>query len=357
MKPNTMALRLIHVGTGTRGRHWLEIVARHPDFASVACVDPSDSALREARACPGQDHGIFSSTLADALARTAADAVLVSTPTFAHAQHVQQALEAGLPVLVEKPFAATLADAAAVVERSRVTGLPVMVAENYRFYRAERTLRHLLDTGVAGELHWVTCVDRRHQPSDTQGPWVKTMEHPFLVEIAVHHFDSFRYLFQRQPRSISALSYNLPRGGYEREVGATAIIEMEGGLPIQYGGAMASARFEFALWVEGERGDLWTDRNRVWWRPRGSRFFRPCRSVAVAKGDELPYPKAGTISLLNQFRDLVRDGRTPETSGEDNLWTLSMVEACVRSHREGRRVTIDEVLTPALKRQAGMALA
>jgi predicted dehydrogenase len=321
----------------------------------VACVDPSEDALREARTCHGQDHGIFSPTLHDALARVSADAVLVSTPTFAHAQHVTEALDAGLPVLVEKPFAASLADAAAVVERSRATGRPVMVAENYRFYKAERTLCHLLETGVAGKLHWATCVDRRHQPSETQGPWVRAMDHPFLVEIAVHHFDSFRYLFQRQPLAVSALSYNLPRGGYEREVGATAIIEMDGGLPIQYGGTMAGARFEFALWVEGERGDLWTDRQRVWWRARGARFFRPCRSVAVARGDDLPYPNAGTVSLLNQFRDLVQQDRTPETSGADNLWTLAMVEASVRSHNEKRRVMIDEVLTPVLKRQAGLS--
>jgi predicted dehydrogenase len=75
--------------------------------------------------------------------------------------------------------------------------------------------------------------------------------------------------------------------------------------------------------------------------------------VAVPKGDELPYPKAGTVSLLNQFRDAVRDGRVPETSVDDNLWTLAMVEAGIRSHREKRRIAIAEVLDPAADRQGG----
>jgi hypothetical protein len=76
----------------------------------------------------------------------------------------------------------------------------------------------------------------------------------------------------------------------------------------------------------------------------------------VPKGDERPYPKAGTVSLLNQFRDAVTRGQVPETSAADNLWTLAMVEASVRSHREGRKVAIGEVFTPALKRQAGFAI-
>jgi predicted dehydrogenase len=110
------------------------------------------------------------------------------------------------------------------------------------------------------------------------------------------------------------------------------------------------------LWIEGSKGDLWTDRKRVWWRPRGGRFFRPCKSVPVPKGDELPYPKAGTVSLLNQFRDALLEGRTPETSGADNLWTLAMLEASVVSHREGRKVSVSEVLGPPMMQRAGLTV-
>jgi predicted dehydrogenase len=345
-----MPIRLVHVGVGVRGRHWLEIVARHPDFESAACVDPSGAALEAARRQPGQQHGNFFTSFEEALARTRADAALIASPTFVHAQHAMQALDAGLPVLVEKPFATTLADAGRVVERSRAVSRPVMVAENYRFYQAERTLRQMLVNRVAGQCQWVHCVDRRDQPAGSQGPWVKAMDHPFLREIAVHHFDSFRYLFGRQAATIFALSYNLPASGYDRETGAMALIELEGGPPIQYAGTLAAPRCEFALWIQGEAADLWTDRRRVWWRPRGSRFFRPARNVPVPKGDELPYPKAGTVSLLNQFRDAVLHGRVPETSADDNLWTVAMVEASILSHREGRKVAISDVLDPVLRR-------
>jgi len=173
------------------------------------------------------------------------------------------------------------------------------------------------------------------------------MEYPFLAEIAVHHFDSFRYFFNREPVAILAKSYNPPSSDYQQRAAVEALIESAGGLSIQYTGTMVANRYEYSLWVEGDRGDLWTDRKRVWWRPKGRRFFRPVRLVPVPKGDELPYPKAGTVSLLNQFRDALVQGKIPETSGEDNLHTLAMVEASILSDRLGRTVRIDEVLPPA----------
>ena len=194
-----MSIKMIHVGVGVRGRHWLDIVAQHPDFASAACVDSDETALQQARSLPGQEHGQFFTSLEDALSHLQADAALITSPSFLHAQHALQALDAGLGVLVEKPFGLNLQEAVRIVERAHAVGRPVVVAENYRFFPAERTLRHMLDEGIAGRLSSAVCIDRRDQPSHTQGPWVRGMEHPFLTEIAVHHFDSFRYLFNRQP--------------------------------------------------------------------------------------------------------------------------------------------------------------
>ena len=349
-----MTCTIIHVGVGGRGRHWLDFVAQHPDFMSVACVDKDEKILQEVRALPGQTHGKFFTQLEEALSSVQADAVLIASPSFLHAQHAMQALDAGLAIMVEKPFASNLPEAVMVVARARAVGRPVLVAENYRFFQAERTVRHLLDEGRIGRLAAVVCIDRRDQPSHTQGPWVKGMEYPFLTEIAVHHFDSFRYLFNRQPGSILAKSYNPAGSDYNEGGAAEALIELHGGLPIQYSGTMVATRYEYSLWVEGETGELWTDRRRVWWRPKGKRFAQSIKLVPVPQGDEERYPKAGTVSLLNQFRDALTQDKSPETSGEDNLWSLAMVEASILSVREKRRVQIDEVFHPALQRQAGI---
>ena len=139
-------------------------------------------------------------------------------------------------------------------------------------------------------------------PARRKGP-VKAMDHPFLTEIGVHHFDSFRYLFDRRPTSVFALSQP-PGSGYEKEAAAAAVIELEGGLPIQYGGTFAAARYEFALWIEGSKGISGPIGN-AYGGGRAADDFFVLASPPVPKGDELPYPKAGTVSLLNQFRDAV----------------------------------------------------
>ncbi|MGH7930211.1 MAG: Gfo/Idh/MocA family protein, partial [Candidatus Binatia bacterium] len=285
-----MPIKVIHIGVGGRGRHWLDYIAQHPDFTAAACVDVDEKALESARRAPGQEHGRFTKSLGDALAGTQADAVLITSPSFLHAQHALEALDAGLAVMVEKPFGCNLAEAQAVVDRARAVGRQVMVAENFRFFQAERTLRHMLDKGMAGRIVSAVCVDRRDQPSHTQGPWVKGMAHPFLREIAVHHFDSFRYLLNRQPVSIFAASYNPPGSDYDERAAINAVIEFDGQLPVQYSGTLVANRWEFSLWVQGDKGDLWTDRRRVWWRPKGRRFFLPVKLVPVPKGDEERYP-------------------------------------------------------------------
>ena len=266
-----------------------------------------------------------------------------------------EALQAGLAVMVEKPLASNLSEAVDVVEVARQAGRPLMVAENYRFFRAERTLRAFLDSDVPGRVRKAVCIDRRNQPSDTQGAWVKTMEQPFLTEIAVHHFDSFRYLFDRKPIAVWARTSNPEGSDYEQNATAETLLEMEGGLGIQYSGSFVGSRYEYSLDIETENGVVRTDRNRVWWRPHTSGRFSQIDPVSMPEGEALRYPHAGMLSMMRQFRAAIEKGETPETSGADNLWTLAMFEAAVASTGRDAYVPTDEIFTPQLQMRAGVS--
>src|SRR5262249_24970073 len=312
-----MAIRIIHIGTGSRGRHWIKIVRDYPDAISVGFVDNDPQALNEARKLAGRIPTNFYTDLSVALREVPADAALITSPSFLHAEHALVALESGLTVLTEKPFTTNLGDAHKVISKASAIGKHIIVAENYRFFAAERTIGRWLAEERIGRIGTVVCVDRRNQPPSEQGPWVATMEYPQLVEIAVHHFDSFRYMFHRDAVSIVARISNPNGSGYRSGAATEALIEMGGNLPILYLGSLTSHRYEYSLWIEGEKGSIWTDRKRVWWRKRASRFFLPVKLVSVPKGDEQPYPQAGTTSLLNQLRDAVLQNKEAETSGRD----------------------------------------
>ena len=54
-----MTIKVIHIGVGIRGSHWLQFVADHPDFQSVACVDADADAIARAKSQLGAECGFF----------------------------------------------------------------------------------------------------------------------------------------------------------------------------------------------------------------------------------------------------------------------------------------------------------
>lgn len=337
-----MTLKILHVGVGVRGGHWVEFVRDHPDTVPAGFVDPDPEALRKAETSAGGSATAWSD-LESALDDVDVDAAIIASPSPLHASQTRACLEAGLGVLVEKPFARSVAEAREVLRVAERTGRPVVVAENYRFWPSERTIRGLLADGFLGRLDTATLVDRRPMPPYEEGRWERELQHPQLQEIAIHHFDSMRAWFGTEATAITARTWNPSYSAFPRGACSDALVEM-GDVRVQYLGTMTSHRFSFSLSIEGEKGRIWSERKRVFWRPAGSRFFRPVRVVDTPPGDEASYPKGGTTSLLNALRDAIRDGTTAETSGADNVGTVAMVEAAEISVREGRTVALREVL-------------
>ena len=337
-------MKVIHIGVGIRGSHWLQFVADHPDFESAACVDSDAGAIGRAQEQLGPGCGFFDD-VGKALAETEADAVLVTSPSSLHAEHAIAALDAGLAVMIEKPLAASIEQARTILEASQRNGKPVVVAENYRYWPSERTVRQWVSEGRLGEIGNVTLVDRRHMPSHTEGPWLAKIQYPQLGEIAIHHFDSLRAMLLREATSISANAWNPSNSDYAHGACTAATIRM-GDARIAYLGTLTSPRFSFSLRLEGTEGELWTNRKYVFWRPKGKRFFSYVKNVAVPPGDDAKYPKGGTAALLNSLRDAALNGQPAETSAEDNLGTLAMVEAARLSDTEKREVALAEVLPP-----------
>ena len=93
------------IGTGHLGRHHVRILSRMPgiDFLGAWDTDPERLAAITA------EHGV--AALASAEAAADADTVVVATPTVNHRATAGMLLERGCHVLVEKPIAASLAEA------------------------------------------------------------------------------------------------------------------------------------------------------------------------------------------------------------------------------------------------------
>ena len=88
-----------------------------------------------------------STNLAEALAQTEADAVILCTPTQQHAAEAIQCMRAGKHVQVEIPVADSWADAEAVLETQRETGLVCMVGHTRRFNPSHQWVHNRIDAG------------------------------------------------------------------------------------------------------------------------------------------------------------------------------------------------------------------
>jgi len=92
---------------------------------------------------------------AEAAATGGVDAVYVATPPSMHVQHAAYCLEAGLPVLVEKPFAVTAAEATRLAELARSKAVFAMEAMWTRFLPAAQALRERIAAGDIGAVRFV----------------------------------------------------------------------------------------------------------------------------------------------------------------------------------------------------------
>lgn len=339
-----MSIKIVQIGAGIRGRHWAQFVKNHPDVECVALVEPDEGSRRKAEEIIGGGGCGFFADLGSALRESNADAAFIVSPSAMHADLTLQCLDAGLTVMVEKPLATSVPEGRRVIDRAQAVGKQVIVAENYRFWPAERTIRRLLQEGFLGRLDNAVMIDRRHQPSRVEGPWFGQIEYPQLQEIATHHFDSLRGFFGTRPDSITVSVWNPPWTDFKHGAHTEALIRF-GEMRVQYIGTLLSHRYGFSLWIEGERGVLWTNRKFVAFRPNGSRWFKPMRNDKVPKGDEKPYPQGGTTSLLNTLHDAVLHGKSAETRADDNIWTVAMIDAGKISDRERRTVDLTEVYT------------
>ena len=139
---------LVGYGFGARYFH-APLIASAPECKLVAVA--TRSAERRALVATEHPDAAVVDDLAGLVA-AGAEAVTVSTPADTHIPLCRQALERGLPVVVDKPFALTAADARPAVELAERLGLALSVYQNRRWDSDFRTVRALADSGTLGEI-------------------------------------------------------------------------------------------------------------------------------------------------------------------------------------------------------------
>jgi predicted dehydrogenase len=336
--------RCIITGLGGRGLHWLRAVRQREDCEVVACVEPNEANRQRAiekYEVPAEK--IFPS-LREAISgvQAEADFVLDVTPPAIHREIAETAFEAGLHVLGEKPLSDDFAVARGVVESGTRAGVKHMITQNYRIGGFPRTTRKLLGENLIGKPG--QCDVRFYIPwADSPGSHYVTQPFMLINDMMVHHFDLMRYVLGVEPEAVQAITWNHPWGWHAGDAAHAIVFSYPDGLVathIACGCAVGSQTGWNGDWrIEGPEGSIDWDREHIW-HSHLHRTQEPFRREV----ERLEVPPAEQ-AILDEFFAAIRDDREPECSARDNLNSLAMVFAAIKSTKEGRRVRLEELAT------------
>jgi predicted dehydrogenase len=296
-------MRVAVVGVGHLGKHHARILATLPDVSLVAVVDTNRPRAEEIAAAY-QTRPLFE---AGELAGQV-DAVTIAVPTALHRDIALPFLNAGVPVLVEKPMARSLAEADEMIAAAAASGVALAVGQTERFNPAVAAAVPLLRDPRFIEVHRLGTFPERSLDIDV------------VFDLMIHDLDVVLSLVGGPVESIEAV-----------------------GVPVLTGRVdIANARLRFAGGCIANLTASRISRDRV----RKIRFFQPAAYVSIdyaaqklevwrlTKSDgAMPAIQGGELPVENQeplqreladFVGAVKSGRAPLVDGAQGRRALEL---------------------------------
>lgn len=338
--------RVVMVGCGGMSRAWLNQLKNFfsEEVEIVGLVDLSEELARERATEFNLTEANISTDLAGSLSALQPDAVFDVTVPKAHHQVTMTALDAGCHVLGEKPLAESMEQAEEMVEAARKAGKLYAVIQNRRYLPGLRTAQQFLASGAIGQIH---TVDVDFYCGPHFGGFREEIEHVLLLDMAIHTFDAARAVMGgAKALNVYCHEFNPPGSWYYHGASATAAFEMEKGITFNYRGSWCAeghpTSWEGQWRIVGTRGTLIWDGNEQLkaQSPKDHHaFIREVEDLPIEPVPVLEKERAHA-GLIRDFLTAVRTGEEPETVASDNIHSLAMVLAAIRSSQAGQRVGV-----------------
>ena len=350
-------LRLAVAGAGLIGRRHVEIIEASPACSLDAIADPSP----DARAYADERGAPWFATLADLLDDRRPDGIIIATPNQLHVEQGLQCIQAGIPALVEKPVADTLASGLRLLEAATAANARILVG-HHRCYstvmaRAVETIR----AGTLGQIVAVVGTSLFYK-AETEGyfdgpnAWRRQPGGgPVLINI-IHEIGNLRALVG-EIVEVQAMTANAARGFPVEDTAAMTFRFDNGALgTFMLSDAAASdrnwehtsgedkARFaaghtddDDCYLVCGTLGSLAiptmrlqrypSPQERSWHKPL------PTSRIDTVVADPL-------VAQIDHFCDVIRGSAAPRVSIRDGVQNLRVVEAIKRAAETGSRIRL-----------------
>ena len=325
---------VVVVGLGSIGRRHARLLAERPDLAVSACEpDP-----RMVKLLADEAPGIPASGEFEAVLAAGPDFMVIATPHQLHRSQAIAALQAGIPVLCEKPMAADLSEARDLLEVSCRVGPPLAFGFMLHFHPLLLRVKELIDSdqlGTVVQARYVvgSLITLRNSASRYQ----EKLRGALLMDYA-HQPDLLYWLLGKAPAGVYL--HGVQGGAPELTSNPNAL-----SLVCDYREPLVtSIDLNYLQLPQRNEGEIIGDRASV-------RFNLDTQQLTinrVATGDEV------TEQFTLDRDDLYRrehtaflaaiDGLAPPASPADEaIISMHIIEAALRSGRETRRVALSEL--------------
>ncbi len=335
-------IRLGLAGLGAMGRNHLRVLSARDDVRVVAVADPDPAVIAAASAAGAASLGgqAYAEPLA-MLAEAEVDGVIVAAPTTAHLPNALAAIERGLPLLIEKPLAASAEEGARIVAAAAARGVPVQVGHVERFNPAVLELGRLLEAGWLSAVYAIA--------SRRAGPFpARIRDVGVTVDLATHDVDILSWIAGERPERVYAETAR--RIHAEHEDLLFALLHYPSGARGMLDVNWLTPAKRRQLMVVGEEGmfelDYLTQR-LTFTRATDTTNPRLIGGYAPTfEGDTVEVAVTAAEPLaaeLDAFVRVVRDGEAPVVDAEDGLWAVAVADALLASADERRAIDLTDL--------------
>jgi len=330
-------MRIGLIGTGRIGTFHARTLTAHPEVTELVVADVD--AVRAAEVATAL--GATPVPSPDDLLALDVHAVVIASATSSHAALIRAAAERGLPVFCEKPIALDLPGTTEALSAVDAAGTLLQIGFMRRFDAGYAAAREAVRSGRLGRLHTVRAATS--DPAPPPAAYLP-LSGGLYRDCLVHDFDALRWVTGREVVSVYAAGSDAGPDMF-REAGdvdtAAALLTMnDGTLCTATATRVNGAGYDVRMELAGEK-----DQIAVGLGPR-----TPLASLEPTATAPTGTPWPGFLERfapayeaeLAAFVRAVRGEVPNPCDGHEALEALRVAEACERSRREGRPVSMTE---------------
>ena len=343
--------RIAVVGAGTIGQAHMDVAQASPTCLLSAIVDPSPAAV----AVAARAGVLLYASIDELLAQGRTDGLILATPNQLHVPQALQCIAAGLPILLEKPIATTVAEGERLVRQVEAAGAKVLIGHHRAHSPIMAKAKEVVDSGKLGKLVAVMGSATFFKPEQyyLDGPWRREIGGgPILINM-IHEVHNLRMLCG-DIVAVQAFSSNATRGfavedtvainlRFASGVLGTFLLSDTAACPrsweqtSQENKAYATYDDEDCYVITGTNGSLSlpTMRLKTYPRPEDRSWWKEFEVgvVGVVRDDPLK-------RQFEHFGAVVRGEAEPLVSARDGLLNLRITEAIAVAASTGRVIEI-----------------